>query len=414
MINCFYDCYTILNKVYGEKAFLKQAILDTAIEEKNRRMTVKICYGVLDNDIRLGYYIAQFTDKLPKAAIRTILKIAMYAMEDMNKAPYAVIDNAVELTKRLGKRGACGFVNAFLRRFSREKIAFPNDPAERLSVRYSYPAFAVRMLTEAYGAEAEAIMASANKKTALRFPAGCDGADYLKERGVLFERTPVSSVFLAEHFARDAGYDRGEYTFQSVGSAAICAAVEPCARLLDACAAPGGKSVNLSEKCGEVLSFDLHPHRVELIRQYAERMKRKNIEAKVWESSVHDPALDDCFDAVLCDVPCSGFGVVNDNPDIKLNREETSLPSLNQMQAEILETCSRYVRPGGMLYYATCSVFPCENQDIVSVFLSRHPEFSPAEVESALPHVKISEGMLQFLPHISLGGGYFLAKLKRQ
>ena len=209
MINCFYDCYTILNKVYGEKAFLKQAILDTAIEEKNRRMTVKICYGVLDNDIRLGYYIAQFTDKLPKAAIRTILKIAMYAMEDMNKAPYAVIDNAVELTKRLGKRGACGFVNAFLRRFSREKIAFPDDPAERLSVRYSYPAFAVRMLTEAYGAEAEAIMASANKKTALRFPAGCDGADYLKERGVLFERTPLSSVFLAEHFARDAGYDRG-------------------------------------------------------------------------------------------------------------------------------------------------------------------------------------------------------------
>ena len=92
----------------------------------------------------------------------------------------------------------------------------------------------------------------------------------------------------------------------------------------------------------------------------------------------------------------------------------TSLPSLNQTQAEILETCSRYVRSGGMLYYATCSVFPCENQDIVSVFLSRHPEFSPAEVESALPHVKISEGMLQFLPHISLGGGYFLAKLKRQ
>lgn len=220
-------------------------------------------------------------------------------------------------------------------------------------------------------------------------------------------------LFFGGAFCEDAGYDRGEYTFQSVGSAAICAAVEPCARLLDACAAPGGRASIYPKNAGS-LSFDLHPHRVELIRQYAERMKRKNIEAKVWDSSVHDPALDDCFDAVLCDVPCSGFGVVNDNPDIKLNREETSLPSLNQTQAEILETCSRYVRVGRHAVLCDLFCLSLRKSGYRKRFLSRHPEFSPAEVESALPHVKISEGMLQFLPHISLGGGYFLAKLKRQ
>ena len=117
MINYFYDCYQILNKVYSDKAFVKQAINDTFIEEKNRALTVKTVYGVLEKDIELSYYLKALTEKTPKLAIRTILKISMYAIKYLNKKVYAVTENAVELTKKLGKKGASGFVNAFLRKF---------------------------------------------------------------------------------------------------------------------------------------------------------------------------------------------------------------------------------------------------------------------------------------------------------
>lgn len=412
MIRYFYDCYQILNKVYGDGAFLKQSIADTQIEEKNRRLTIKVCYGVLDKDIELSYSIRRLTEKSPKAAIRTILKIAMYAISYLEKAPYAVIDNAVELTKKLGKKGACGFVNAFLRRYASERLVLPEGEIERLSVRYSYPEYAVCLLQAAYGAEAEAIMASENKKTALRFPAGTDGERYLAERNIPFEKTPIPSVFLAENFVRNPDYDEGVYTFQSVGSAAICSVVEPCRRLLDVCAAPGGKSVNLAQSVGEVVSLDLYPHRVRLIEQYAARMHFDNVKAEVWDATALRPDWIEAFDAVLCDVPCSGFGVVNDNPDIKLNRKESSLSELNAIQGAILRTCSQYVKKGGYLYYSTCSVFPCENEDIVKRFLAENHSFLPERAESPLPH-REKDRMLQFLPHISMGGGYFVAKMKR-
>jgi len=113
MVNYFYDCYTILNKVYSEKAFIKQAISSTFIEEKNRPLIIKTCYGVLDKDIELSYYLSKLVDKNPKLVIRTILKISMYAIKYLGKKEYAVTKNAVELTKKLGKGGASGFVNAF-------------------------------------------------------------------------------------------------------------------------------------------------------------------------------------------------------------------------------------------------------------------------------------------------------------
>ena len=153
MINWFYDCYQILNKVYGEGAFIKQAISSTFIEEKNRALTVKTCYGVLDKDIELSYYLKYLAPKTPKLAIRTILKVAFYALKYLNKKPYAVTENAVELTKKLGKAGAGGFVNATLRKFIKTEFILPTDLAENLSIKYSYPLFAVKELLEFYGKE---------------------------------------------------------------------------------------------------------------------------------------------------------------------------------------------------------------------------------------------------------------------
>lgn len=412
MVNYFYDCYVILNKVYSEKKFVKQAINDSFIAEANRAITVKICYGVLDKDTELSYYIKSLTQKSPKLAVRTILKISMYMIKYLGKKQYFVADNAVELTKKLGKSGASGFVNAFLRKFSAADIKLPQDETERLSVKYSYPEFAVKELIEDYGkTRAEKILAAPYPDNTLCFYE-TDGAKYLSENQANFSETPFNNVFTVKNFSRNTDYDNGVYTYQSLGSVAICEGVEPCEKLLDCCAAPGGKSVRLSYKVKEITAWDIHPHRVELINEYARRMKRENVKAEVRDAKLYDKSLERAFDAVLCDAPCSGFGVAGDNPDIKINRTAENLAELIKEQAAILNTVCEYVKVGGYLYYSTCSVFVKENFGAVEKFLSAHDGFVIEKLNSALSHEDFN-GTNAFLPDISFGNGFYIAKLKR-
>ncbi len=412
MINYFYDCYNILNKVYSDKSFLKQAINSTFIEEKNRALTIKTCYGVLDKDIELSYYISKLTEKSPKLVIRTILKISMYAIKYLEKKEYAVTKNAVELTKKLGKSGASGFVNAFLRKFVKQNIELPNDKIDYLSIKYSYPKFAVEELIKNYGFDrTESIIKATNEKTCLVFY-DVDGKEYLAKNNINFESTPFSNVFLAKNFIRNADYDDGVYTYQALGSVAICDVVEPCKKLLDCCAAPGGKSIRLSYKCDEVFSFDIHAHRVELIEDYKKRMKRDNVHCYHVDAKIYDDKYKDAFDSVLLDAPCSGLGVVNDNPDIKLNRKREDVISLKKEQLQILKNVSKYVKKGGYIYYSTCSVLNSENIDIINAFMSDVKDYKLCEINSKLPHENLN-GTNVFLPDISGGLGFFVAKLKR-
>ncbi len=412
MINYFYDCYTILNKVYSEKSFIKQAINSTFIEEKNRALTIKTCYGVLDKDIELSYYLKKLCDKSPKLAIRTILKISMYAIKYLEKKEYAVTKNAVELTKKLGKSGASGFVNAFLRKFISTKIQLPNDKIDYLSIKYSYPKFAVEELVKTHGYErTESIISANNERTCLSFY-DVDGEKYLTDKGVSFEKTPFKNVYLAKNFIRDNEYDNGTYTYQALGSVAICDVVSPCEKLLDCCAAPGGKSIRLSYKCDEIESWDIHEHRVNLIEEYKTRMKRTNVTTRVQDSKLYLKEIEQVFDAVLCDAPCSGLGVLNDNPDIKLNREYEDIKALNKEQLAILNSVCNYVKIGGYLYYSTCSVLSSENIDIVKDFLSHNTNYIIEEINSKLPHENIL-GTNAFMPDISMGLGFYIAKLKR-
>ena len=412
MVNYFYDCYTILNKVYSEKTFLKQAISSTFIEEKNRALTIKTCYGVLDKDIELSYYISSLTTKSPKLVIRTILKISMYAIKYLDKKVYAVTQNAVELTKKLGKGGMSGFVNAFLRKFIATQIPFPDNEIDYLSIKYSYPNFAVKELINQFGKErTERILSVENGSTCLSFY-DVDGEIYLKNLGVEYENTPFNNVFIAKNFIRNQDYDKGLYTYQALGSVAICDVVEPCDNLLDCCAAPGGNSIRLSHKCKNVTALDIHPHRVELIEEYKKRMHCNNIIARVQDSKIFDKNLVDKFDAVICDAPCSGLGVVNDNPDIKLNRTKTDIDELNKEQLSILKTVSSYVKTGGYLYYSTCSILDSENIEIINTFMSDINGFEICEIDSKLRHETIN-GTNLFLPDISGGLGFFVAKLKK-
>lgn len=412
MVNYFYDCYQILNKVYSENSFIKQAINSSFIEEKNRALTIKTCYGVLDKDIELSYYLNYLTEKSPKLAIRTILKIAMYAIKYLGKKEYAVTKNAVELTKKLGKGGASGFVNAYLRKFIKTKFDLPNDEIERLSVEFSYPKFAIIEHIKDFGLErTKSIISSFNGQTCLSFY-DVDGQDYLTKIGVQFEKTPFENVFIAKNFIRNADYDFGKYTYQALGSVAICDIVEPCDNLLDCCAAPGGKSIRLAHKVDKVFSWDVHEHRVALIEDYKRRMNVNNVYTQAKDAKIYDEKYKDYFSAVICDAPCSGIGVINDNPDIKLNKTIDNVKGLNLEQLSILKTVCKYVKIGGYLYYSTCSIFNRENIDIINAFMSDIKGFEICEINSKLQHENVF-GTNLFLPDVSGGLGFYVAKLKR-
>lgn len=412
MVNYFYDCYVILNKVYSEKAFIKQAINSTFIEESNRSAITKTVYGVLDKDIELSYYIKYLCDKTPKLVIRTILKIAMYNIKFLGKKDYAVVQNSVELTKKLGKSGIAGFVNAFLRKFISHIIPFPENLEEHLSIEFSYPLFAVKSLIKTYGvSRTKRIISCENVKKSLSFYS-VNGEEYLKNKNVDFEKTPFNNVFTVKNFVRNEDYDRGVYTYQALGSVAICELVDACDNILDCCAAPGGKSVRLSYKCKNVVSWDIHEHRVSLIKDYCFRMNRENVNAFCKDAKVFDKDFLDKFDAVLCDAPCSGLGVVSDNPDIKLNRDKEDIALLNNEQTAILNTVCKYVKKGGFLYYSTCSVLDEENIDIVNRFLKTNQNFQLQKVCSPLMHEDIF-GTNAFLPDISDGLGFYFAKFRR-
>ncbi|MBE5756875.1 MAG: methyltransferase domain-containing protein [Clostridiales bacterium] len=411
MITTFYDSYQILSKVYKEGAFLKQAILTTVIEEKNRPLVTKVVYGVLDKDIELEYYIKKLTDKSPKPVIKIILKIAMYAIKWLQKKPYAVIDNSVELVKKMGKKGVSGFVNATLRRFCKEEVAFPADFLQNLSIKYSFPLFYVKELIKDYGKEvAEEILSAETINTTVCFY-NKDGEEYLKERKIEYEVTPFENVFLTKNFIRNEDYDKGLYTFQNVCSVAICDLVKANKNLLDACAAPGGKSINLSRRFESVISCDLHEHRVNLIEKYAKRIKVTNVFPKVQDMTNLNEEFIDKFDVVLCDSPCTGSGVFNENPDMKINKGEENLKDLVVLQNKILENVKNYVKIGGYLYYSTCSLFKRENICQVEKFLKENGNFELVPIESKWKGLN-EKGTIQFLPNLSTAG-FFVACLKR-
>ena len=409
--NPVYDPYQILQKVYGEKTHLKQAIADTFIEEQYRSRTVKICYGVLEQNEYLDFCIRYYAPKSPKLAVRILLKIALYMLLFLDKKKYMVTNCTVEICKKLGKSGVSGFINAFLRRFSEEEVraAVPKG-IEGEAILCAYPLPFYKRLQKEYGERAKAIATAKSGGVSVRFVSDEVAKKYEEKGG---KRTPFEHNYLYENFVRDEGYDEGEYTFQSVGSIAICSVVEPCEKLLDACAAPGGKSVLLSQKCDSVLSCELHEHRVKLVEQYFARMGVKNATARQADSSEFIKDFEGVFDGVLCDVPCSGYGTVTENPDVKLFREEGDIIALQKTQANILKNCANYVKKGGALYYSTCSIFEAENDSQIAKFLQENKDFAVEEIACPLAHDKKKYG-LQFLPDEAFGAGFYVSKLRRK
>lgn len=409
----------LLTKVFSGGAFSTIALnreLSSLSDQRDRAYVSRVFYGVLAENVKLDYIISRLTQKRPKPVAAAVIKVGAYMLLFMNEPPYAVISSQVELIKAMGKGGMAGFVNAVLRRVGEVKLPInTGDPAFDLSVNASCPKWIADLLIADRGYEwtERFLTAKLPEGTHIRHNPAVTTCEALaaKLRGAT--PTPLGFYVSADEMR---GLDPAEYTVQSLSSA-ICACYYAAGekqgeRVLDLCAAPGGKAVMLSELLGtEVVACDVHPRRVELIRSYAKRM-RAAVRAEVNDATVRREDFIERFDLVVCDVPCSGIGVYKSKPDVLLSRKPGDIASLASLQYDILSAAADYVRHGGLLCYSTCTVTRAENEDVLRRFLAARKDFTAER--AALPFAAADEdGFLRLTPQGSGCDGFFAGRLRR-
>lgn len=386
---------------------------------------------MLQNRLLLDHYLGKLsTVKLEKMepAIRNALRLGAYQVLFLDRVPdHAAVSEAVDLARKGSKNPrSAGLVNGVLRSLVRQKDSLepPEDPA----VRYSHPRWLADLFTRRLGREeAAALMAADNGE-----PPTCAQvnttkatveavADSLRAEGVEVAPHPwLPNCLLLSHtgsLEELTAFREGLFYIQDAAAKLAVLAADPREGMdvLDACAAPGGKSFAAAiamDGRGKVVSCDIHPHKMDLIRAGAKRLGLDCITAQVLDGKECKEEYLDGFDLVLADVPCSGLGIIRKKPDIRY-KDPKPLEGLPRVQKAILDNVCRYVRPGGVLLYATCTLLERENEDVVRAFLDKHKDFTlehfqvPGDFEGA------REGMVTCWPHRHGTDGFFFAKLRR-
>ena len=415
--------------------YLKRILREQGLDRRDAALAARLCYGVLQNKLLLDWHLARFCkSKLTSLDIRVLcdLRVAAYQLLFLDKIPPSAAGNeAVELTKRHCRNPrAAGMVNGILRAMLREeKRPDPDrcDKAEYLSLKYSHPVWLVEEFSAALGWEgAEALLAEDNRQpptTAQVNPLRSDPAELaetLRKDGVEVQFHPWLSTCLLLRGTGDlerlSAFQKGGFYIQDAAArlAVTIAGVTPESRVLDCCAAPGGKSFAAAidmENRGEIVSCDIHPHKIKLLEAGLDRLGLSIIVPQLQSAAEFREDWVDYFDTVIADVPCSGLGIIRKKPDIRYKDPE-ALKGLPKVQRAILDNCSRYVRPGGVLLYSTCTLLRRENEDVVRVFLAEHPHFELEPFQ--LPQFGEQPGWFTFWPHIHGTDGFFAAKLRRK
>lgn len=416
----FVKAFETLSAVYNDGAFssltLNKQLAYT--RKQDRALVTKLVYGVLENDLHLQWIISKFVKKLPKGDTLIYLKIGVFCLKYLSIPPYAVVNDVAELSKLSEDRRLVGFVNATLKSIAAQIASFddyPTDADELLSVKYSYPLWAVKKLVKDYGRDvAEQIICKpSDNRSVIRFSDSTVTEEFARSRGIELAPTMFDDAFFA---CGSVGEPNEQFTYQALASMAIAriCASRVGAAFLDCCSAPGGKAVYLKQLCPQVqvTACDVHEHRVALIDAYARRMGVE-LSTLCHDMTVPIEAFIDDFDTVLCDAPCSGFGVLDSRPDIKLFRENKDISDLMKLQYALLDTCCKYVKRGGRLVYSTCTVFDNENGQNVRKFLKNHREFKLGKI--CLPQFPDADGkgFYQFLPYKDGTQGFYVAVLER-
>ena len=434
--------FRVLMRVEGEDGYSNIALSETLAaakpEPRDRAFITRLVYGVLEKTETLDHVISSYTGNgkaRVEPEVRCLLRMAVYQMVFMNTPDSAAVNETVNLAKKLRLFRATGFLNGILRSFIRDgkHIPLPDPDRQRdkyLSIRYSCPLWLVKLWQKSYGGDiAEKILAGLEGRPPVYLRVNStrisDGA-YLKrleQAGVKAAAFAVLSGCLAVEETGDIaalpGFAEGLFHVQDASSQLCCAMAAPEAGsvVYDVCSAPGGKSFTLAERMGDsgrVMACDLHPHRVELIAEGAKRLGLRCIEPTVRDAL--GECLPECADLVLCDVPCSGLGIIRRKPDIKRKARE-ELSGLPDVQYRILENSSRLVRKGGRLVYSTCTLHPAENLAVIARFLESHDAFEPCPLplpEGLERAIDEPDYALTLFPHMLNTDGFFISAVRRK
>jgi 16S rRNA (cytosine967-C5)-methyltransferase len=433
----------VLQDVNRDGAYASLA-LDKRLKEStltgiDKRLAANIVYGTLENMLRIDYALGTLLTKSDvDPLIRDILRLSAFQILFLDRVPdSAAVNEGVKLCKEAGMEPLSGFVNAVLRNLTRQKeeIAWPkreDGEARYISILHSVPLWLTERLIAAYGIEMALDICAYRTEHHFtpvrpnRMMMDDAAFEQLLERKVWkAERGQVPGVWRiggAVDIGADADYRKGLFSIQ--GESSILAALAVGARrgmqVLDACAAPGGKAAFMAETMegtGRVHAWDKHAHRVELITAMAKRLHLENLRPMVRDALVPREDLAETFDAVLLDAPCSGLGVMLEKPDVKYRQSPEAVAELVKTQKTLLDTLCPYVKRGGVMVYATCSILPEENTEQIAAFLQAHPDFVLDPLPETIPvkfrQIYADDG-LQLFAHRDGLEGFFIARLRKK
>jgi len=426
-----------VRRVFEEEAFADRALHGEArrlgLDARERALATQLAYGTVQQRATLDHVITALAGRSPQRlepAVLAALRLGVFQLVHLDRIPdHAAVDESVELVKADSPRGA-RLVNAVLRRAAREAGALvaslPEATPEQAALRHSHPRWIAELWWDALGADAaRALMAAGNRpaEAALR-------ANALRiDAAALRERLPVPSrpaEGLPEALLIDAPFDAfasplweaGLFMPQSRAAMAVARVLDPRPgeRVLDLCAAPGGKTTHLAALMGgtgSVVAVERHPGRADALRRTAHRMGAETVDVRTGDAT--EPQEPGAYDRVLVDPPCSDLGTLAARPDARWRKSPGDLEPLAAAQAAILRVGAAALRPGGTLVYSTCTISPAENERLVEAFLAERPDFTRADPPSDVPvwdHPNVA-GYLQTLPHRDGTDGFFIARLRR-
>ena len=396
------------------------------LDRRDAALASRLCYGVLQNRALLDFWIDAFAKGKLQPVVREILRLAVYQLNFLDKVPSsAAVNEAVDQAKRFANPAAGRLVNGVLRNMLRTGLPQPED----LATRYSHPRALVDLLTKEFGEETtRRLLESHNQApaTVLQVNTLLTNRDELLSRlrseGASAEVHPwlpdCITVSATGNLEQLPSYREGLFYVQDAAArlAVKAAGLQPGMKVLDCCAAPGGKSFAAAMEMknrGELISCDIHPHKIALLEKGAERLHISILTARLQDASKPVEAWKNAMDAVLADVPCSGLGVIRKKPEIR-DKDLTQTERLPALQRAILDTQAQYVKPGGVLLYSTCTILRRENETVAEDFLQNHPEFALETVEFPTGSGIPAGPMTTLLPCDHGTDGFFICKFRRK
>ncbi|MHA6258656.1 16S rRNA (cytosine(967)-C(5))-methyltransferase RsmB [Sporosarcina sp. CAU 1771] len=431
---------SILMEINNNQAYsnllLHRTIEKYGIEAKDRGLLTELTYGTLQHRMALDYYLEPFVRGKLDGWVRELLRLSLYQIVYLTKIPpHAVVHEAVEIAKRRGHKRIAPTVNGILRSVLRKGVRSIEEiegSMERLAIETSHPEWLIERWIKLYGEDEATVMAHENnnpplmtlrvnqtKTTIDKAIQSLESEEIEVTRGEVIEECIVAG---RGNPSNTAAFKQGLITIQDESSMLPVTAldVKPGMRVLDMCAAPGGKTTHIAEKMndeGEVMAHDIHEHKLKLIEANAARLGLSSITAKSGDSrnlvELYGKAS---FDRILVDAPCSGLGVIRRKPEIKYVKTEADFDGLVKIQNELLDVAKELIKPDGIIVYSTCTVEYAENQGVVKSFLERHTDIETISIPHLAGKEKlhVEDNMLQVLPQHFGSDGFFVTAFQKK